>query len=407
MLRRQLLKAITAAPLLALGSRLYGAELPQPGPRLVVVLLRGGLDGLGAVVPWSDADYRAARPRIGLGAPGTAGGVLDLDGRFGLHPALAPLMPLWSAGLLACVHACGSPDPTRSHFDAQDDLDTGTPGRRSTASGWLNRLLTELPQARGPTAGLSVGTQIPRLLSGPRPVAMLASGRGAGRASAMDRPGLAAALDRLYAPDDALGRAWRTGRAARAELMAGLNGADAGADREAEDTARGWSGDAIRLARLMRNEPKLRAAALALGGWDTHISQGSAEGQLARRLGPLADGLAAFAQALGPLLAETLVVVVSEFGRTVRENGNGGTDHGHGGVLWLLGGRVHGGRMHGDWPGLGEAARWQGRDLAVSTDFRTVLWRALGAHFALDDAALARVLPGFTPPAGALGGLIG
>ena len=280
--RRRILQTLAAVPLAALAPRLRAEAVPPPAPaaplpRLVVVLLRGGLDGLSAVVPYADPEYRAARPRIALGAPGTAGGVLDLDGRFGLHPALAPLMPLWTAGRFGCVHACGSPDPTRSHFDAQDDLDTGTPGRRSTASGWLNRLLTELPQARGPTAGLSVGTQIPRLLSGPRPVAMLASGRGAGRASAMDRPGLAAALDRLYAPDDALGRAWRTGRAARAELMAGLNGADAGADREAEDTARGWSGDAIRLARLMRNEPKLRVAALALGGWDTHISQGSAE----------------------------------------------------------------------------------------------------------------------------------
>lgn len=407
MLRRRLLQCLAAAPLCAFGPRLRAATLAHDGPRLLVVLLRGGLDGLAALVPWADADYRAARPRLGLGAPGTAGGVLDLDGRFGLHPAMASLLPLWNAGLLAAVHACGSPDPTRSHFDAQDDLDTGTPGRRSTASGWLNRLLDELPQANTPTAGLSLGATIPRLLSGPRPVAMLASGRGAGRASAIDRPGLAAALDRLYAPDDALGRAWRSGRAARAELMAGLNGADAGADRDAEDAARGWSGDAIRLARLMRNEPKLRVAALTLGGWDTHISQGAAEGQLARRLGPLADGLAAFAQALGPLLSATLVVVLSEFGRTVRENGSGGTDHGHGGVVWLLGGRVHGGRVHGDWPGLAPGALWQGRDLAVTSDYRSVLWHALGAQFALDDAALARVFPGFTPPAGALSGLAG
>jgi uncharacterized protein (DUF1501 family) len=369
-----------------------GASGERKG-RLVVVFLRGAVDGLNVVVPHAEPAYYDARPTIAIGRLNSDGGVQDLDGFFGLHPALAPLMPLWSERTLAFVHACGSPDPTRSHFDAQDYMESGTPGIKSTHDGWLNRVLAQLPGGHAPTEALSLGPTLPRILSGKLPVANLPLGRAAARPLPLDRPMVETAFDRLYGGVDALSVAYREGRASRAKLLGDLQRdmveADAGAP-----SPQGFSDDSGRLAHLIRRDPSIRIAFLALGGWDTHVSQGAAQGQLAAHLAQLAAGLSSFANALGPEYQDTVVLVISEFGRTVKENGNGGTDHGHGNVLWMMGGPVRGGKVYGRWPGLATSALYQERDLAVTTDFRQPIGALLRSHLALSNTQVAQVFPG-------------
>ncbi len=378
-----------------------GESLAAAPPRLVVIFLRGAVDGLSVVVPHADDAYYAARPSIALARPGDDGGVLDLDGRFGLHPALAPLMPLWRAGQLGFVQACGSPDATRSHFDAQDYMESGTPGRKSTADGWLNRLLGALPPdpagGASATRAVSMGPVLPRIYAGRNSVANVPLGAAAGKPTLLDRPQVAEAFGRLYGGDDALSRAFQASRQSHQEVMRSMNGDSLEREMQAASNGaplpNGFPDNAARLATLMRNDPRVQLAFMDLGGWDTHANQGAASGQLANRLGPLGQGLSALATRLGPVWNDTVVVVMSEFGRTVRQNGNGGTDHGHGNVMWLLGGRVAGGRVHGRWPGLDDGALHEGRDLAVTTDFRQVLAEIGERHLRLQDARMAELFP--------------
>jgi len=382
-----------------------GAPLPAD-KRLVVVFLRGAVDGLSIVVPHGEDAYYAQRSSIALARPGQDGGVLDLDGHFGLNPNLAPLMPLWQARKLAFVQAAGSPDPTRSHFDAQDYMESGTPGRKSTPDGWLNRLLgVEPPVAlpagarAGVTRGLSVGATLPRIWAGPNPVANIGSGARATRPTPLDRPQVSRAFDALYAGDDAMSRAYRQSQQSRAEVTEAMTPAQM--DREqamangGAPLPNGFSDDAARLAQLMRRDPNVQLAFMALGGWDTHVNQGGAKGQLANRLQPLGQGLAELATGLGPAFDDTTILVISEFGRTVRQNGTGGTDHGHGNVMWALGGGIAGGKVHGRWPGIDASAQYEGRDLAVTTDFRSVLAGVCAHNLGLSDSQLGHVLPGF------------
>jgi uncharacterized protein (DUF1501 family) len=418
--RRQVLNAGLAAGtglVSALGAPSARAtSAAGPSKKLVVVMLRGAVDGLSVVVPHADPDYRRNRPEIAIASPGAADGALRLNAHFGLHPALAGLMPWWQSGRLGFVHASGSHDPTRSHFDAQDHMESATPGRRSTPEGWMNRLLTEL--AAGPTdpqvQGVNLGTAMPRILAGPAQVAALPL-------AVNDRPGIApsaaqtAALDRLFAAQPSTERAWSTLRQTQETItqamaqpamspssmspanmgasgMTQAQGMDAGTAPGAVPLV-GLANEASRLGRLLRHEPGLRAAFLSVGGWDTHVAQGAARGALADRLRGLAGGLNALAGQLGEQLDHTVIVVLSEFGRTVRQNGTRGTDHGHGNVMWLLGGPVQGGRVAGEWPGLEQSAQHDGRDLAVTTDFRQVLAEVLERHMCLDERALAQVLP--------------
>jgi uncharacterized protein (DUF1501 family) len=396
--RRTFLRGVAltgGATILPIGGTVWAASTADSAARevrLVVILLRGAVDGLNVVVPYTDADYYRARGSIAIARPGAEGGALDLDGRFGLHPALAPLMPHWQSGTLAFVHASGSPDPTRSHFDAQDYMESGTPGRKSTPDGWMNRLIRALPGTPTPTTAVSLGPVLPRALSGANAVATLPLGNQAMRPVALDRPVVSAAFDKLYSGDHALGRTYRQAQTARQEVMANLTDEMEAASNGAP-LPNGFAQDAGRLATLMRRDANVRLAFASLGGWDTHVNQGAAQGQLANRLQPLGEGLDALVRGLGSELAHTTLVVVSEFGRTVRQNGNGGTDHGHGNVMWLLGGRIAGGKVHGEWPGLADASLYQGRDLAVTTDFRTVLARVLGEHLRLPDARIATVFP--------------
>ncbi|RXZ39091.1 DUF1501 domain-containing protein [Oxalobacteraceae bacterium CAVE-383] len=381
----------------------YGDAKQRPraggdgAPRMVVVFLRGAVDGMNVVVPHGDPAYYQARPTIAVGRPGTPNGAIDLTGYFGLHPALRALHPYWESGQLAFVHAAGSPDPSRSHFEAQDYMETGTPGQHALRDGWLNRMLGQLPHADSPVRALTVGEALPRILSGPQVVANMPTGRNGAQPTALDRPELNRAFGAMYAEDAVLGKAYRDGLAARRTLLAEMNDEQRIADNGAP-LPNGLSPDAARLGRLMRGDPRIRLGFLALGGWDTHINQGSGRGQLAGRLEPLGQGLATLASELGPAFNDTVIVVVSEFGRTFRENGNGGTDHGHGNVIWLLGGNVRGRRIYGEWPGLTPAALHEGRDLAVTTDFRTVLALLAERHMRVGDAALQQLFPGFRPP---------
>jgi uncharacterized protein (DUF1501 family) len=397
---------LSAAGVVLLSPHAWAARVDAPGrKRMVVVFLRGAVDGLNVVVPHGEPIYYDSRPTIAVGRTGADGGVLDLDGYFGLHPALAPIMPLWKDGTLAFVHACGSPDPTRSHFDAQDYMESGTPGVKSTNDGWLNRTLAAMPGAHGPTEALSMGATVPRILSGRMPVANMALGRGAARPMPLDRPVIEQAFDRMYRGNDEIARAYRDGRASRVKLLAELKQdmmqADAGAP-----SPKGFSQDTARLAGLVKRDPTIRVGFLALGGWDTHVSEGAAQGQLAGHLKPLAQGLAQFASALGPAWNETVVVVISEFGRTMRENGNTGTDHGHGNVMWVMGGPVRGGKVYGKWPGLAPAQLYQDRDLAVTTDFREPLAIVLQSHLGIAPAHMASIFPAAPAPTGHAAGLI-
>lgn len=367
----------------------------------MVVLLRGAVDGLSVVAPFADPAYYAARPTIAIARPGEPDGLLPLDRLFGLHPALAPLLPYWQRGELGFVQASGSHDPTRSHFDAQDYLESATPGRKSTPDGWLNRLAGVLAGDRAtPVAqrlqALNLGPVMPRIFSGPATVASLASGNAAVTRGVLERPRYAEAFGELYAGDDRLALAVREAAATREAIMNTLASDDPKADQGALPLA-GLARDTARLGQLMRRDERVRLAFVPVGGWDTHANQGAGRGALANRLALLAQALEALAQGLGDQLAHTSVLVMSEFGRTLRENGTRGTDHGHGNVAWLLGGGVAGGRVLGRWPGLEERALYEGRDLAVTTDFRDIVAELLQRRFALGEPALARVLPGFGP----------
>jgi uncharacterized protein (DUF1501 family) len=395
MKRREFLNALAAASVMVpVGRSAWAATSDNPtGRKLVVVMLRGAVDGLNVVAPVGDENYLRLRPTIGLAAPGSDGGAINLDGYFGMHPALASLQPLWQEKKLAFVHASGSPDGTRSHFDAQDYMESATPGRKSTPDGWMNRLVAQLPGTSTPSRLLGIGPVMPRILSGSAAAINLPNGAAGTRANVLDRPAIGAAFDQLYASDARFGRAYQDGKNAHKEVMEAAESREMQAADRGAPLPNGFPDDAARLATLMRNDPKIQLAFVALGGWDTHTNQGAGSGQLANRLAPLGQGLAVLAQRLGPLFEDTTIVVMSEFGRTAHENGNGGTDHGHGNVMWVLGGRVNGGKVYGDWPGLGDSALNEGRDLAVTTDFRSVLAQVADRHMRLGDKALAQVFP--------------
>ncbi|HQU17381.1 MAG: hypothetical protein B7Z66_11410 [Chromatiales bacterium 21-64-14] len=400
MQRRQFLKRsalLAAGTLTPIGKAAWAARgAPTGTPRLIVVFLRGAVDGLNVVIPYADEEYYEYRPLIGIPAPGRPAGALDLDGHFGLHPALEAVLPLWKERSLAFVHACGSPDPSRSHFEAQAYMETATPGIASTRDGWLNRLLAVLPHDTGAVPGIAFGPTLPRILHGPVPVTNFPTGRAATRAMPTDRPVIRATFDRVYSGHDPLSRAYREGVRARQALLTDLQQDMSAADEGAPSPV-GFSDDTARLARMISADPSIHTAFFALGGWDTHVNEGATTGQLADHLRPLAEGLTTLAHGLGPHYRETVILVMSEFGRTARENGNGGTDHGHGNALWVLGGPVHGGRVLGSWPGLDTTALYQERDLAVTTDFRAVIDVVLEHHLGLAAAARRRVLPEFRP----------
>jgi uncharacterized protein (DUF1501 family) len=383
----------------------FAAGDPRRAKRLIAIFQRGAVDGLNMVVPYGDADYYRARPSIAIAKPGArTDAALDLDGFFAFNPRLAPLVPFWESRDLAVVHACGSPDSTRSHFDAQDFMESATPGVKSTDDGWLNRYLkAREAEDATPFRAVSLTSQLPRTLQGTSPVlAMnqlaqfgLKGGRAANIGTSFEEQYAAAA-------DQVLGG---VGREAF-DAMRRLQSADPAQYRPEHGAQypNGAFGQALmQIAQLTKADVGLEVAFAEVGGWDTHVNQGAGQGQLATRLDDFARSIGALITDLGDRMADTVVLTMSEFGRAVNENGNRGTDHGHGNAMLVAGGGVRGGKVYGAWPGLANDRRYEGRDLAVTTDFRDVFGEVVVRHMGVADAR--PVFPGYDVNAARFPGL--
>jgi uncharacterized protein (DUF1501 family) len=370
-----------------------------PGRRkkiLVAIFQRGAADGLNIVVPHAEKRYYDLRPTICVPRPSAAAqgdSAIDLDGFFGLHPSLAPLKPLWDRRELAIVHAAGSPDPTRSHFDAQDYMESGTPGMKSTSDGWLNRALPPALDKPSPVRAVSLGPTLARTLQGPNSaVAVESLGNFTVRDAAASK-----VLESMYGStqDTILGG---TGRETF-DAVALLQSIQKTPYQPAPGASypKGRFGDSMRqIAQLIKADIGVEVAFADIGGWDHHVNETGANasvGQLANRLGEFGASLAAFCQDLGDRMEDVVVVTMSEFGRTAKENGDRGTDHGHANVMFAMGGPVRGGKVYGKWPGLATEQLYEERDLALTTDFRDVLSEAVYLH--LGNASLKPVFPNY------------
>lgn len=387
----------------AVGAPGHLAVQPTSRRTLVCLFQRGAVDGLSMIVPHGDAQYYRERPRIAI----PRSSVVDLDGHFGLHPQLAPLKPFWDGGSLAAIQAVGSPDGTRSHFDAQDYMESGTPGVKSTTDGWANRYCQNAREHTDtPFRAVAFGPQLPRIMAGTSPALAIDDLRAFGMG------GLSGGSEKLTRAFEALYQGAATGLLATSaeesfEAIRMLKTANPAALRT-EHGARypqGRLGQSLaQIAQLIKAGLGLEIAFADMGGWDTHVNQGNDQGQLSARLAELGQALAAFATDLGERMSDVCVLTMSEFGRTVRENGTGGTDHGHGTAMLVLGGTVNGKKIAGRWPGLGPDARYEGRDVAVTTDFRDLFGEILSRHLGARD--LSAVFPGYASEASRFPGVI-
>ncbi len=409
----------------------FGMELPgaQKGKVLICLFQRGAADALNIVVPHGEPAYYAMRPRIAIPRPsagalaGAQASAIDLDGFFGLHPSLAPLKALYDQKQLAIVHAVGSPSATRSHFDAQDYMETGTPDDKTTPDGWLNRYLAvkgtcdECRVGTGPNQGhtnastgapsgsafraVALAPQTPRILEGPAPTVAMnsldefsvrATGSQAERLEALYRTGSA---DIVHATGTETFDAVKLLRTANPQQYQPAAGAD---------YPKSQFGQRLKqIAQLIKADVGLEIAFADVGGWDTHVNQGGATGQLAQRLADFAQAIAALTTDLGDRMGDVTILTMSEFGRMAKENGNAGTDHGHAGAMFLIGGDVHGGKVYGRWPGLNPEQLYEGRDLALTTDFRAVFSEVATRH--LGARQIETIFPGYhmQPSLGLLG----
>jgi uncharacterized protein (DUF1501 family) len=401
MQRRHALAALTltaAAPRFALAAT-SGNE-----PRLLLVFLRGAYDCANLLVPHTSPFYYESRPNIAIAKPNAAdaNAALEIDAQWALHPALKDTMlPLWQQGQLAFVPFAGTEDTSRSHFETQDSIELGQPlqGTRDFQSGFLNRLAGVLGPA-GASRAIAFTDQLPLVFRGQPAVTNMALG-SAGKPQVNHQQ--AEVIRSMYA-NTRLAGAVAGGFETRDEVMRSMESASSmglGAMGEMEAasrnaiTTKGFEGEARRVARVMRD--RFRLGFIDVGGWDTHVGQGGATGTLATKLGELGRGLAGFAQEMGPAWQQTVVVVMSEFGRTFRENGNRGTDHGHGSVFWVMGGAVKGGRIAGEQQAVAQATLFQNRDYPVLNEYRAVLGGLFARQYGLNAAQLERVFPGATP----------
>lgn len=381
-------------------------DLPRAarGKTLIVLFQRGAADALNVLVPFGDAHYYAARPQLAIASPARTNGTLgaiDLDGYFGLHPSLATLKPLWDRGLLAPIHAVGSPSATRSHFDAQDYMETGTPDRKGTTDGWLNRYLAVqgtcescAPDAvPSPFRAVAMSAQTPRILEGPQAVVAMNSieefsirttgGDAERRLEALYRTGSA---DLIHGSGSDMFEALKVLRAANPLQYKPAAGA--------RYPRSAFGQRLLQIAQLIKAGVGLEVAFADVGGWDTHVNQGGAQGQLANRLTDFSDSIAALVADLGDRMDDVVILTCSEFGRTVRQNGTGGTDHGHAGAMFVIGGALSSPRrVHGKWPGLAPEQLYEGRDLALTTDFRAVFAEIATRH--LGARHLDVMFPGY------------
>lgn len=393
------------------------AAAPASGKKpLVVLFQRGAADGLNIVVPFGEPNYYRMRPTIAIPEPRRNSGLalanpevnsncaIDLDGFFGLHPSLAPLAAMFRRNELAIVHAAGSPDPTRSHFDAQDFMESGTPGVKSTDDGWLNRALETIPVSEEPAfkekvspfRAVAIGPNLPRMLRGAASAIALPDVKQFRVMAQSPRMNQVAegGFEAMYAQtvDHAL-RGTGTETFEAIDLLRKADpskyqpehGADYGKSRLGQSLQQ--------IGQLLKANIGTEVLFVDCGGWDTHVNQGNAQGQLANLLKDLGQGMAAFRQDMGDRVNDIVFVTMSEFGRTAKENGNRGTDHGHANCMFVFGGGVKGGKVYGRWPGLGEGQLNEGRDLALTTDFRSVLGEILTKHNGVKD--LTPVFPGF------------
>jgi uncharacterized protein (DUF1501 family) len=380
-----------------LGRAVYAQNAPGERKKILIAIFqRGAVDGLNVVVPHGEPNYYAMRPSIAIPRPNRSEtGAIDLDGHFGLHPALKGLKPLWDRHQLAIIEAVGSPDPTRSHFDAQDYMESGTPGMKNTFDGWLNRALLK-EKAPAPLRAISMSADLPRTL------------RGANEALAINNLNdfevkdakASVTFEGMYgATTDTVlnGTGKETFEAIR--IVQGITKLPYSPANSAK-YPNGRLGQSLQqIARIIRAEVGLEVAFTDVGGWDTHVNEVGPQphvGQLANLLREFGDALAAFSQDMGDRMADITVVTMSEFGRTAKENGDRGTDHGHANVMLALGGGVRGGKVYGEWPGLEHEQLYEGRDLSVTTDFRTVLCELVSKQMGNRD--LSHIFPGFQGP---------
>jgi uncharacterized protein (DUF1501 family) len=373
-----------------LSRALYAADAPSPRKKILVAIFqRGAVDGLNVVVPHGEQRYYDMRPTIAVPKPGSTDGAIDLDGFFGLHPSLKPLKPIYDSGRLAIVHAVGSPDPTRSHFDAQDYMESGTPGRKATTDGWLNRALA--PQdKKSPVRAVSFSADLARTLRGHNEAVAI---NNLNDFQVRDQRG-ASTFESMYSntADKVLNGTGRETFEA-VKLMQSIQ-KQTYTPASGARYPNGRLGQSLKqIAQLIKSDVGLEVAFTDVGGWDTHVNEAP---QLNRLLGEFAESLAAFYQDLGDRMADVSVVTMSEFGRTARENGNRGTDHGHANVMFAFGGDIQGGKVLGEWPGLAEEQLYENRDLNLTTDFRDVLGELVTRH--LGNRQLASVFPGYEDP---------
>jgi uncharacterized protein (DUF1501 family) len=391
MRRRDLLRAAAGLAPLTVAGRLTAA--PQTSTRLLLVFLRGAYDATNVIVPVASDFYYAARPTIAIVRPDPANpnAAIPLAAGWGLHPALADtLLPLWSKGEIAFVPFAGTDDLSRSHFETQDVIELGQPlsGTRNYGSGFMSRLAGQLTG----TAASAFTDQLPLIFRGGAPIPNIAINQ-VGKPTVDARE--AGLIEGMY-QGETLAPAVREGFAVRDEVYQSVAAEMVAASRGAV-SPKGFELSARRIARLMQSQFNL--GFVDIGGWDTHVNQVAAQptaGQLANNLADFGQSLAAFYQDLGDRMADVVVVTMSEFGRTARENGNRGTDHGHANAMFIMGGDVRGGKVYGDWPGLADEQLYEGRDLNLTTDFRDVLGELVGKH--LGNNNLKSVFPGYGDP---------
>ncbi len=389
---------------------LAGGLNPANGRRktLIAIFQRGAVDGLNMVVPHGERDYYSLRPTLAVPQPkaGNADAALDLDKFFGLHPSLVSLKPLWDAKRLAIVDAVGSPDNTRSHFDAQDYMESATPGVKSTRDGWLNRYLQNSPATNAsPFRAVSMTQNMPRTMQGRAPAVAINSLSDftirAGTSSASVQGGFESIYDD-GANDVLKGTGKETFEAVN--YLKQVNPTQYKAENGAQYPRTAFGNSLLQISQLIKSDVGLEVAFTEMGGWDTHSNQGNSRGQLANLLAQFGAGLNALATDLGKRMDDVVILTMSEFGRTVRENGTRGTDHGHANAMFLIGNSVRGGKVYGEWPGLSNGKLYEGRDLAMTTDFRDVFAEVAVKH--LGSSNLQKVFPGYAGGASKFRGVL-
>ena len=365
---------------------------------LIAIFQRGAVDGLNMVVPYGESNYYNSRPSIAIPKPEAtnAESAIDLDGFFGLHPSLRSFKPLWDSQRMAIVHASGSPDNSRSHFDAQDYMESATPGVKSTADGWLNRYLQAKKDSQPSSfRAVSLTRNLPRVLMGRAPSVAMANLNEFSIRAGKSSQNLQTGFEEIYAQQnkDVLAK---TGRETF-EAVKYLKQADPAKYKPENGAAypNNPFGNSLRqIAQLIKADVGLEIAFTDMGQWDTHVNQGNGRGQLANLLNVFSAGIAALYTDLGQRMDDVVILTMSEFGRTVRENGNRGTDHGHANAMFVMGNSVRGGKVYGRWPGLKEDQLFEGRDLALTTDFREVFGEIATRHLGATD--LKTVFPGYS-----------